>query len=218
MLKTHARHYLTNEPIPDDLLARLMKARRFNEGFATIEYTASALFGRQLPSFLLSSTLTSPSPLALDTAIHQLKIGREGKVDIPSFEKSTLERLGMPSGMIMRHRPAHFQREWKEAYLFIPVDDHLHTCTQTSSPAGVTLRPTTSISGRRSSMQVRVRVRVTSATFSLIVYFPWEDGFDAFLETGDCFNREVAQRLRKYIYSSGNSLDPAEAFRLFRGR
>lgn len=44
------------------------------------------------------------------------------------------------------------------------------------------------------------------------------DGFDAFLETGDCFNADVASRLRKYIYSSGNTLDPAEAFRLFRGR
>ena len=44
------------------------------------------------------------------------------------------------------------------------------------------------------------------------------DGFDAFKETGDCFDRATADRVRKYIYSSGNSYDPAEAFRLFRGR
>ena len=44
------------------------------------------------------------------------------------------------------------------------------------------------------------------------------DGFEAFLETGNPFDQEVAKKVRKYIYSSGNSLDPREAFRLFRGR
>jgi len=45
VLKTHARHFQTDEPIPNELLARLMKARKFNEGFNTVEYTASALVG-----------------------------------------------------------------------------------------------------------------------------------------------------------------------------
>ena len=44
------------------------------------------------------------------------------------------------------------------------------------------------------------------------------DGFEAFLETGNCFDKTVAARVRKHIYSSGNSVDPQEAFRLFRGR
>lgn len=44
------------------------------------------------------------------------------------------------------------------------------------------------------------------------------DGFDAFKEAGDCFDPEVAARLRQYVYSAGNSRDPAEAYRLFRGR
>lgn len=44
------------------------------------------------------------------------------------------------------------------------------------------------------------------------------DGFDAFLETGDIFNPDVAARVRRYIYSSGNSMEPGMAFRLFRGR
>lgn len=43
VLKKHARHYVTNEPIPDSLLKRLMAARSFNQGFQTIEYTACAL-------------------------------------------------------------------------------------------------------------------------------------------------------------------------------
>ncbi len=44
------------------------------------------------------------------------------------------------------------------------------------------------------------------------------DGFDAFLETGDCFDPAVAARVRRHIYSAGNSADPAELFRQFRGR
>jgi peptidyl-dipeptidase Dcp len=44
------------------------------------------------------------------------------------------------------------------------------------------------------------------------------DGFDAFLEAGNCFDKETARRVRKYIYSSGNSLDPKVAYKLFRGR
>ncbi len=44
------------------------------------------------------------------------------------------------------------------------------------------------------------------------------DGFEAFTETGDCFNKDVAQRVFQHIYSAGNSKDPAELYRLFRGR
>jgi hypothetical protein len=44
------------------------------------------------------------------------------------------------------------------------------------------------------------------------------DGFDAFLEAGSCFDATTAQNVRRFVYSAGNSLDPAEAYRLFRGR
>jgi len=44
------------------------------------------------------------------------------------------------------------------------------------------------------------------------------DGYDAFIEAGDPFDPVVAERLRRYVYSSGGTIDPAEAFRLFRGR
>jgi Zn-dependent oligopeptidase len=44
------------------------------------------------------------------------------------------------------------------------------------------------------------------------------DGFDAFIEAGDAFDSQTAQRLRKHIYSSGGSLEPGLAYRLFRGR
>jgi peptidyl-dipeptidase Dcp len=44
------------------------------------------------------------------------------------------------------------------------------------------------------------------------------DGFDAFVEAGDSFDPLVAERLRRYVYSTGGTLDPAQAYRLFRGR
>ena len=44
------------------------------------------------------------------------------------------------------------------------------------------------------------------------------DGYDAFVEAGDPFDRKVAARLREFIYSSGNSLEPSAAYVAFRGR
>jgi peptidyl-dipeptidase Dcp len=44
------------------------------------------------------------------------------------------------------------------------------------------------------------------------------DAFGAFDEAKDPFAPEVASRLKRWIYSSGNSVEPAEAFRAFRGR
>ncbi|MEP7100306.1 MAG: M3 family metallopeptidase, partial [Burkholderiales bacterium] len=43
VLKRHARHHLTDEPIPDALIAKLHEARLFNQGYETVRYTASAL-------------------------------------------------------------------------------------------------------------------------------------------------------------------------------
>jgi len=44
------------------------------------------------------------------------------------------------------------------------------------------------------------------------------DGFDAFVEAGDPFDPAVARRLARFIYSSGDSIEPGEAYRAFRGR
>lgn len=44
------------------------------------------------------------------------------------------------------------------------------------------------------------------------------DAFEAFLEAGGPYDKEVAARLKKYIFSSGNTIDPAEGFRAFRTR
>jgi peptidyl-dipeptidase Dcp len=44
------------------------------------------------------------------------------------------------------------------------------------------------------------------------------DAFGAFVEAGGPYDKKVAERLRKYIFSVGNTIDPAEAYRAFRGR
>ena len=86
VLKEHAKHYKTGETVPDDLLARLKAASLFNEGFATVEYTACAL---------------------LDMAVHSLS-EYDDDFDLSEFEKKYLAEIGMPQGILMRHRPAHF--------------------------------------------------------------------------------------------------------------
>ena len=43
VLQQFARHYQTGEPLPDDLLKRFLAARKFNQGFATVEFVSSAL-------------------------------------------------------------------------------------------------------------------------------------------------------------------------------
>jgi peptidyl-dipeptidase Dcp len=87
VLKKYAKHYQTGEAVPDELLDKLEQARKFNQGFATIEYTVCAL---------------------LDMALHQLEDYPED-FDLSAFEAAELDKLGMPQGIVMRHRPAHFQ-------------------------------------------------------------------------------------------------------------
>lgn len=85
-LRTYAVHHETGEPIPEDLLKRLLAARTFNQGFATVEYTAAAL---------------------LDLAFHTRK--NPDALDVAAFERDVLDRIGVPAEIGVRHRPAHFQ-------------------------------------------------------------------------------------------------------------
>ncbi|WP_342643227.1 M3 family metallopeptidase [Rhodoligotrophos ferricapiens] len=85
ILKRFALHYRTGEPMPDALIERLLKARRFNQGFATVEYCASAL---------------------IDMDFHRMT--DPGDLDVTAFEAESLKRIGMPEAITMRHRPPHF--------------------------------------------------------------------------------------------------------------
>jgi peptidyl-dipeptidase Dcp len=85
VLRRFAHHYRTGEPMPEELLQRLIAARNFNKGFATVEYIACAVVDLDFHS------LASPE-----------------KIDSTAFEAEALSRLGMPNEIVMRHRPPHF--------------------------------------------------------------------------------------------------------------
>ena len=44
------------------------------------------------------------------------------------------------------------------------------------------------------------------------------DAFDAFVEAGDPFDAATAERLKRHIYSAGDSVEPQAAYAAFRGR
>ena len=87
VLRRHARHAVTGEPIPDALIARLAAARRFGQGYETVRYTASAL---------------------TDMAVHALPRG-EVPNDVVAFEAQVLRERGLPPGVGINHRYTHFQ-------------------------------------------------------------------------------------------------------------
>ncbi len=85
VLNRFAVHHETGKPMPAELLKKIENASTFNQGFATVEYLASALVDMKLH-------------LAGDTEINP-----------DSFERNTLKELGMPEEIVMRHRTPHFQ-------------------------------------------------------------------------------------------------------------
>jgi len=85
VLRRFALHYQTGEPMPEQLLQRLVAARNFNKGFATVEYIASAV---------------------VDLDFHSLSA--PGAIDPAAFEREELSRIQMPDEIAMRHRPPHF--------------------------------------------------------------------------------------------------------------
>ncbi len=85
-LRRFAKHHRTGEPMPEALIERLHAARRFNQGFATVEFTASALVDMKL------HLQSDPSA-----------------IDVAAFERRELAAIGMPAAIATRHSAPHFQ-------------------------------------------------------------------------------------------------------------
>jgi peptidyl-dipeptidase Dcp len=152
VLQKFALHYQTGKPIPQALVDRIEKASTFNQGFATTEYLASAL---------------------VDMKLH---LSTEEEINPDAFEKETLNKLGMPKEIVMRHRLPHFS----------------HIFSSDSYSAGY-----------------------YSYLWSDVLT---ADAFNAFTEGNGPYDESVARTLRTHIFSVGNKVDPAEAYRAFRGR
>jgi peptidyl-dipeptidase Dcp len=84
ILEKYAVHYQTGEPMPKALLDKVLAARTFNAGFATVEFTSSAI---------------------VDMAFHT----RGAVADPMALQSEVLSELGMPASIVMRHATPHFQ-------------------------------------------------------------------------------------------------------------
>jgi len=146
-------HYKTGEPIPAELVAKIKKAAKFNSGFATTEYLASAL---------------------IDMKFHTAD--PEG-IDPDKFERETLDKLGMPKELVMRHRTPHF------GHIF-------------------------SGEGYAASYYGYMWADVLTS-----------DASEAFAESkGGFYDKGVAAKLVEHLFAPRNAVDPADAYRAFRGR
>jgi peptidyl-dipeptidase Dcp len=146
-------HYQTGEPIPAVLVEKIKKASTFNQGFGTTEYLASALIDMKLH-------LADPTD-----------------IDIDAFERKTLDELGMPKELPMRHRTPHFGHVFSGEGYATAYYGYMWADVLTS------------------------------------------DASEAFTEApGGFYDKDVAAKLVKYLFAPRNAMDPAEAFRKFRGR
>jgi peptidyl-dipeptidase Dcp len=84
VLSRYALHYQTGAPMPQALVDKIQRARHFNQGFATLEFLASAI---------------------VDMELH---LAGDADIDAAQFERDTLKTLDMPEELVMRHRTPHF--------------------------------------------------------------------------------------------------------------
>ncbi|MDG5799262.1 M3 family metallopeptidase [Marinilabiliaceae bacterium ANBcel2] len=93
VLKEFAVHYETGETIPDDLIERIENSGNFNQGFATVEFLASAL---------------------LDMDYHTKE--EYSPFDVNDFEKEVQQRYNMMDEIYFRHGSTHFQHIFSGGY------------------------------------------------------------------------------------------------------
>jgi len=154
VLDRFAIHYQTGKPIPSELLAKVEKAKTFNQGFATVEYLAAAL---------------------VDMKLH-LAATPDSRINPDVFERETLQALGMPREIVMRHRTPQFSHIFAGDGYSAGYYSYLWADTLTA------------------------------------------DAWEAFTEGTGAWDRDVANRLRSNVFAVGNTIDPADAYRAFRGR
>lgn len=93
VLSRFAKHYQTGETIPDTLIAKIEKAKNFNQGFAMVEFLSSGI---------------------VDMKWHLLTEVKN--LDIREQEEAWLKEIGMPREIIMRHRSTHFTHIFSNDY------------------------------------------------------------------------------------------------------
>jgi len=152
VLKMYAKHYQTSEVIPQELIDKMDKAGKFNQGFVTSEFIAAAFLDMDF------HTITTP-----------------GEINVNAFEKKSMEKIGLIKEIIPRYRPTYFAHAFSWGY--------------------------------------------SSGYYS----YTWAevldaDAFNAFKETGDIFNQDVAKSFRTNVLERGNTDEPMKLYMNFRGK
>jgi peptidyl-dipeptidase Dcp len=84
ILDKFARHYKTGKPMPQALVDKVTRSSKFNQGYATVEYLSAAI---------------------IDMELHTIP---DGVIDPATFERDTMQRIGAPRQVAMRHRLPQF--------------------------------------------------------------------------------------------------------------
>ncbi|WP_235208316.1 M3 family metallopeptidase [Saccharicrinis fermentans] len=93
LLKVYGKHYQTGEVISDELIAKIQKSAKFNQGFMTTEYLAAAILDMDY------HTLTEP--LAIDPN---------------TFEKESLDKMNLIPEIVSRYRSTYFNHVFSGGY------------------------------------------------------------------------------------------------------
>jgi peptidyl-dipeptidase Dcp len=152
VLNRFALHYKTGKPMPKELVERIDRSSKFNQGFATVEFLASAL---------------------IDMKLH---LAGAAEIDPDAFERVELAKLDMPKEIVMRHRTPQFNHIFSSDGYSAGYYSYLWADTLTA------------------------------------------DAYEAFEEGKGPYDPEVAKRLYDHVFSVGNTIDPADGYRAFRGR
>ena len=93
VLNYYAKHYKTGEVIPNELISKIINARKFNQGFATVEYLAA--------SFLDIDYHTLIEPLKESPMV---------------FEEKSMKKIGLIPEIVVRYRSTNFQHIFSGGY------------------------------------------------------------------------------------------------------
>ncbi len=96
VLASYAKHYETGESMPPELAQKIIAARSYGQGFASLEYIAAAM---------------------LDMRWHELAVADADQSDVIAYEKSALEADGVQYGLVPpRYRSTYFAHIWQGGY------------------------------------------------------------------------------------------------------
>lgn len=102
VLSTYARHYETNEVIPDELVEKIIAAEKFNQGFMTTELTAAAILDMKWHE--------------LTADFHNMSAEEKAAFDPIAFEEKACQEMGLIDEIIPRYRSTYFNHIFGGGY------------------------------------------------------------------------------------------------------